>query len=254
MNSVISSLTTQRSALSYNMARSVQVASERMIKDRQYVDKNKHCMGKMAILYPIEKAYEAFMEYVDLLNEKGMMRFDHKRYCNRMKPIFDAYQRNRDRLSNIDPVDFSDMYDIMDGAQGELVSAYQYKESQRLVSSGATGVTERIGVLLFTVFTMTKISEHIVSAVRINMQQNHLKRFVDADYIDFKAIIKLTTEQLRTLLNRERIVLTDNLMDVDKAITNIRSSISCWDKYKDVQRLYEERRASLAHGMGSDLQ
>ena len=69
MNSVVSSLTTQRSALSYNMARSVQVASERMIKDRQYVDLNDHCMGKMAVLYPIEKAYEAFMEYVDLLND-----------------------------------------------------------------------------------------------------------------------------------------------------------------------------------------
>ena len=42
MNSVVSSLTTQRSALSYNMARSVLVASEKMIKDREYVDLNDH--------------------------------------------------------------------------------------------------------------------------------------------------------------------------------------------------------------------
>ena len=247
MNSVISSLTTQRSALSYNMARSLQVASERMIKDRQYVDLNDHCMGKMAVLYPIEKAYEAFMEYVDLLNEKGMMRFDNKRYCNRMKPIFDAYQRNRDRLSNIDPVDFSDMYDIMDGVHGRLIKTYQWQESQSLLNSGANGTIERMSVLLLTVYTMTRISEHLVNVVRRNVEARHAKRFDIMNYIDFEAIIKHTREYLITLFKREHIVLTlDNVKNSEQAVSNIRSSLACWDKYKDVQSLYEERIAKKA--------
>ena len=247
MNSVISSLTTQRSALSYNMARSLQVASERMIKDRQYVDLNDHCMGKMAVLYPIEKAYEAFMEYVDLLNEKGMMRFDNKRYCNRMKPIFDAYQRNRDRLSNIDPVDFSDMYDIMDGVHGRLIKTYQWQESQSLLNSGANGTIERMSVLLLTVYTMTRISEHLVNVVRRNVEARHAKRFDIMNYIDFEAIIKHTREYLITLFKREHIVLTlDNVKNSEQAVSNIRSSLPCWDKYKDVQSLYEERIAKKA--------
>lgn len=247
MNSVISSLTTQRSALSYNMARSLQVASERMIKERQYVDLNDHCMGKMAVLYPIEKAYEAFMEYVDLLNEKGMMRFDNKRYCNRMKPIFDAYQRNRDRLSNIDPIDFSDMYDIMDGVHGRLIKTYQWQESQSLLNSGANGTIERMSVLLLTVYTMTRISEHLVNVVRRNVEERHAKRFDIMNYIDFEAIIRNTREQLIVLFKREHIVLTlDNVKNSEQAVSNIRSSLACWDKYKDVQRLYEERHVNKA--------
>lgn len=247
MNSVISSLTTQRSALSYNMARSLQVASERMIKERQYVDLNDHCMGKMAVLYPIEKAYEAFMEYVDLLNEKGMMRFDNKRYCNRMKPIFDAYQRNRDRLSNIDPVDFSDMYDIMDNVHGRLIKTYQWQESQSLLNSGANGTIERMSVLLLTVYTMTRISEHLVNVVRRNVEARHAKRFDIMNYIDFEAIIRNTREHLITLFKREHIVLTlDNVKNSEQAVSNIRSSLACWDKYKDVQSLYEERIAKKA--------
>lgn len=247
MNSVISSLTTQRSALSYNMARSLQVASERMIKERQYVDLNDHCMGKMAVLYPIEKAYEAFMEYVDLLNEKGMMRFDNKRYCNRMKPIFDAYQRNRDRLSNIDPVDFSDMYDIMDNVHGRLIKTYQWQESQSLLNSGSNGTIERMSVLLLTVYTMTRISEHLVNVVRRNVEARHAKRFDIMNYIDFEAIIKHTREHLITLFKREHIVMTlDNIKNEEQAVSNIRSSLACWDKYKDVQSLYEERIAKKA--------
>lgn len=247
MNSVISSLTTQRSALSYNMARSLQVASERMIKERQYVDLNDHCMGKMAVLYPIEKAYEAFMEYVDLLNEKGMMRFDNKRYCNRMKPIFDAYQRNRDRLSNIDPVDFSDMYDIMDNVHGRLIKTYQWQESQSLLNSGSNGTIERMSVLLLTVYTMTRISEHLVNVMRRNVEARHAKRFDIMNYIDFEAIIRNTREQLIVLFKREHIVMTlDNVKNSEQAVSNIRSSIACWDKYKDVQGLYEERIAKKA--------
>ena len=247
MNSVISSLTTQRSALSYNIARSLQVASERMIKERQYVDLNDHCMGKMAVLYPIEKAYEAFMEYVDLLNEKGMMRFDNKRYCNRMKPIFDAYQRNRNRLSNIDPVDFSDMYDIMDNVHGRLIKTYQWQESQSLLNSGSNGTIERMSVLLLTVYTMTRISEHLVNVVRRNVEARHAKRFDIMNYIDFEAIIKHTREHLITLFKREHIVMTlDNVKNSEQAVSNIRSSLACWDKYKDVQRLYEERIAKKA--------
>ena len=247
MNSVISSLTTQRSALSYNMARSLQVASERMIKERQYVDLNDHCMGKMAVLYPIEKAYEAFMEYVDLLNEKGMMRFDNKRYCNRMKPIFDAYQRNRDRLSNIDPVDFSDMYDIMDNVHGRLIKTYQWQEAQSLLNSGSNGTIERMSVLLLTVYTMTRISEHLVNVVRRNVEARHAKRFDIMNYIDFEAIIKHTREHLITLFKREHIVMTlDNVKNSEQAVSNIRSSLACWDKYKDVQSLYEERIAKKA--------
>ena len=238
MNSVISSLTTQRSTLSYNMARSLQVASERMIKERQYVDLNDHCMGKMAVLYPIEKAYEAFMEYVDLLNEIGMSRFHNKRYCNRMKPIFDAYQRNRDRLSNIDPVDFSDMYDIMDNVHGRLIKTYQWQESQSLLNSGATGTIERMSVLLLTVYTMTRISEHLVNVVRRNVEARHAKRFDIMNYIDFEAIIRNTREQLIVLFKREHIVLTlDNVKNSEQAVSNIRSSIACWDKYKDVESL-----------------
>ena len=247
LNNTVFSLTTQRSALSYNMARSVQVASDRMIRERQYVDLNDHCMGKMAVLYPIEKAYEAFMEYVDLLNEKGMMRFEHKRYCNRMKPIFDAYQRNRDRLSNIDPVDFSDMYDIMDNVHGRLIKTYQWQESQGLLNSGATGTIERMGVLLFTLYTMTRISEHLVNVVRRNVEARHAKRFDIMNYIDFEAIIKHTREHLITLFKREHIVLSlDNVKNAEQAISNIRSSLACWDKYKDVQQLYEERHVNKA--------
>ena len=247
MNSVISSLTTQRSALSYNMARSLQVASERMIKERQYVDLNDHCMGKMAVLYQIEKAYEAFMEYVDLLNEKCMMRFDNNRYCNRMKPIYDPYQRNRDRLSNIDPVDFSDMYDIMDNVHGRLIKTYQWQESQSLLNSGSNGTIERMSVLLLTVYTMTRISEHLVNVVRRNVEARHAKRFDIMNYIDFEAIIKHTREHLITLFKREHIVMTlDNIKNEQQAVSNIRSSLACWDKYKDVQRLYEERHVNKA--------
>ena len=49
------------------------------------------------------------------------------------------------------------------------------------------------------------------------------------------------------MFKREHIVTTlDNVKNSEQAVSNIRSSLACWDKYKDVQRLYEERIAKKA--------
>lgn len=249
MNSVISSLTTQRSALSYNMARSVQVASDRIIKDRQYVDLNDHCMGKMAVLYPIEKAYEAFMEYVDLLNEKGMMRFEHKRYCNRMKPIFDAYQRNRDRLSKMDPVHFSDLFDCMDSVHGRLVEIYKAQESQGLLDSGVSGVIERICSRLLNTYTLIRIAQHLTSIVRRNVEAKFKKRFGLLDFMDYGCAIKLTADMLMTIMIRNHIVIDfEKTHQADIAIVNLRGSIISEENYNKVKRMFEEERRGIIGG------
>ena len=104
-----------------------------------------------------------------------------------------------------------------------------------------------MSVLLLTVYTMTRISEHLVNVVRRNVEARHAKRFDIMNYIDFEAIIRNTREQLIVLFKREHIVMTlDNIKNEEQAVSNIRSSLACWDKYKDVQSLYEERIAKKA--------
>ena len=240
-----------RNGLSYNVAHYIDRESQRVIESRSYVDLNEgDCMDRMAILYPIEKAYEAFMEYGDILNEAKLMRFDHKRYFNRMKHLFDAYQRNRDRLSKMDPVHFSDLFDCMDSVHGRLVEIYKAQESQGLLDSGVSGVNERICARLLNTYTLIRIAHHLTSIVRRNVEAKFKKRFGLLDFMDYGCAIKLTADMLMNVMNRNHIVIDfEKTHQADIAIVNLRESIISEKNYNKVKRMFEEEREGGYRGL-----
>ena len=189
---------------------------------------------KMVVLYPIEKSYDFFMQYVDLLNANKLMRFERKHYVKRMIAVFDAYQNRRDELSRIPPVEFSDLVDIYDEQFKELFDTYLCKLTDSLVVSGVSGMRAEILKRLFACFCMLSVAIKGRENIRYMMSKRiGWFDFNGCDYMDFMTALSalngslsIETKGIQGQIDAVHVEEREN------AVMNIVNSLLDFDIYK----------------------
>ena len=201
---------------------------------------------KMVILYPIERAYDFFMRYVDLLNANKLMRFERKHHVKRMKAVFDAYQGRRDKLSRIPPIEFSDLIDIYDEELSGLMDAYEEKLNDSLAASGVSGLRADLLRNLFACFCM--ISVAIKGRENIKYMMSNSIGWLDFDGCDYMDYM-LALSGLNGLLGIEtkgvyaQLDIT-HVEEREKAVQDIVDFLLDYDNYKMIM----ERKEREANG------
>ena len=199
---------------------------------------------KMMALYPIERAYDYYMQYVDLLNEKGLMRFGRKRFVKMMLKVFDDYQGRRDRLSHIPPEEFSDVVDLYDEAHGRLFETYRWQMDQSLLDSGITGWRSDALRLLYSCFCMLKVSiEARAVAKRYMTEALSIEDFKEFDFMDYMRALNALEGSLDIEVGKDlRILEVINLEKREQAVCDIVTSLLRKDKFEEVMRRLNEIR------------
>ena len=201
---------------------------------------------KMVVLYPIERAYDYFMEYVDLLNENNMLRFERKHNAKRMMAVFDDYQRRRDRLSHIPAEEFSDIVDLYEGEHKKMFDVYRWQLSQSLLDSGIEGAKSEMLRCLFSVFCMLRVSIEARGVCKAYFAERI--GWFDYDRLDFIDYIK-AIQALDGLLTIETRGVYGQLdvKNVDKkeqAVRNIVTSMLRKDKFDRIMEKVKQLRES----------
>ena len=201
---------------------------------------------KMIVLYPIERAYDYFMEYIDLLNENKMFRFERKHNAKRMMAVFDDYQRRRDRLSNISAEEFSDIVDLYEEEHKKMFDVYRWQLSQSFLDSGIEGTKSEMLRCLFSVFCMLRVSIEARGVCKARFAERI--GWVDYDRLDFIDYVK-AIQALDRLLTIETSGVYGQLdvKNVDKkeqAVKNIVTSMLRKDKFDRIMERVKQLRES----------
>lgn len=226
-----------RQGLSYNPAITQMVRWQ--LTSKQYTlkqDTESVNQYKMVVLYPIEKAYDYFMQYVDLLNANKLMRFERKHYVKRMIAVFDAYQGRRDELSRIPPVEFSDLVDIYDEEFSGLMDVYQQKLTDSLTASGIFGTRADMLRNLFACFCMLSVAIKGRENIRYMMSKRiGWFDFNGCDYMDFMTALaalngslSIETKGIQGQLDAVHVE------EREKAVMDIVDSLLDYDVYKRI--------------------
>ena len=239
-----------RSELSYNPVLT-QIARQKILsKVTTLVDRGDAVdQFKMRALYPIERAYDHYMRYVDLLDENGMRRFERKRFAKDMMAVFDDYQRRRDRLSHIDPVEFSDIIDIYDEVHKKPLEIYKWCLSQALMDSGISGLKSDILICLFSAYTMLTAAAQARELARMSMfEQLGMDDFREFDFIDFNKAtgalygsLRIETKGVRGDLDIGNTGIA-SVERKDQAVADIVRSLLDPVKFEEVMRRLKESR------------
>lgn len=226
-----------RQGLSYNPAITQMVRWQ--LTSKQYTlkqDTESVNQYKMVVLYPIEKAYDFFMQYVDLLNANKLMRFERKHYVKRMIAVFDAYQDRRDELSRIPPVEFSDLVDVYDEQFKELFDTYLCKLTDSLVASGVNGLRSEILKRLFACFCMLGVAIKGRENIRYMMSKRvGWFDFNGCDYMDFMTALAALNGSLSIETKGiQGQIDAVHVEEREKAVMDIVDSLLDYDVYKRI--------------------
>lgn len=152
--------------------------------------------GMIGALYCLDKADELYMDIVELLKSNGHYRFIAVKWGNLVKKGFDAYQRNRDRFTNVDPVDFADIIEITDRMMSDKVSRMIEAESIRMADNGLTGYWNDVNSRLMVFFELISMAKTYRDKDKRIIESNSFGTFKLLDFMDYNRVLKITQEFL----------------------------------------------------------
>lgn len=150
----------------------------------------------IATLYILDKADELYMDIVQRLKDNNQYRFIAVKWARFVKKCFDAYQRNRDRLTRMDPVDFADLMEIVDRMMGDKVKAAIDSESKRMASKGLTGYWNEVNSRMMIFFELISIAKICRNDEKRAVESVSFGTFKLFDFIDYTGIIAITQQYL----------------------------------------------------------
>lgn len=150
----------------------------------------------IATLYILDKADELYMDIVERLKANNQYRFIAAKWGKFVKKSFDAYQRNRDKYTSMDPVDFADLIDIVDRMMGEKVKAVIDFESKRMANNGLTGYWNEVNSRVMTFYEFIWMAKTCRDAEKRSVESVSFGTFKLFDFIDYNGIISVTMEYL----------------------------------------------------------
>ena len=171
----------------------------------------------IATLYILDKADELYMDIVQRLKDNNQYRFIAVKWAKFVKKSFDAYQRNRDRLTRMDPVDFADLMEIVDRMMGEKVKAMIDSESKRMANKGLAGYWNEVNARVMVFFELISIAKTCRNDEKRVVESISFGTFKLFDFIDYTGIISVTQQYLFQKARELHFNDTDDVTENDVA-------------------------------------
>lgn len=186
-------LTTHPASVIDNCTQRLRAKKDSYTCDLSAFSRSENLIG---ILYFLDKSDELYMDIVELLKSRGQYRFIAVKWGNLVKKAFDAYQRERDRLTHMDPVDFADFIELVDRMMSGKVSRMIEAESKRMADNGLAGYWNEVSSRLMVFFELVSMAKICRDCEKRRVESVSFGTFDIFDFADYNRILTITKELL----------------------------------------------------------